>query len=113
MRMRAGGHFKENFLQNKNLPMASLEWSRKVEIRKFFIFSKISKLDPTMHLGWFENRKQDFNWVDKRFYIQHIYTNLELERESDRLTEPAVKTFNSNKSIPMKWSSMGGEFMNT
>ena len=51
MRMRAGGHFKENFFQNKNLPMASLEWSRKVEIRKFFIFSKISKLDPTMHLG--------------------------------------------------------------
>ena len=51
MRMRAGGHFKENFLQNQNLPMASLEWSRKVEIRKFFIFSKISKLDPTMHLG--------------------------------------------------------------
>lgn len=40
-----------NLVQNRNLNMASPEWRRKVEMGPAKIFTKISKLDATMHFG--------------------------------------------------------------
>ena len=113
-------------VQNRNLDMVSLEWRRKVEMGprlkcspKFPNWARQCILADSRTGN--KTSRGEKNLFSVNLYLERLsYLNFPNVKHWPRKDEviggkwEAVQTFNSHKSIPMKWSSMGGgEFMNT
>ena len=119
-------------VQNRNLDMVSLEWRRKVEMGPRLKFSpKFPNWARQCILADSRTGNKtsggEKNLFSVNLYLETLlyktkygtdsYLNFHHWPRKDEVIGgkwKAVQTFNSHKSIPLKWSSMGGgEFMNT